>query len=69
MKDKLKLPVILSFRDYHDIDYVLEYMSEIIPKLKAEELSPCCGRYYAIFYLTKDTEYKELKREHEQDCE
>ena len=60
---KVTVPVIMSFRDYHDIDYVLDYLNELFGgKMKAEELG-CDGQYYGIFYLKKDQEYRTLVKE------
>ena len=67
LKDiKVKLPIILSFRDYHEIDNVLYHINSLLRgKIKANELG-CSGEYYeyyAIFYLKKDKEYYSLVKE------
>lgn len=50
---KLNLPILLEFRDYHEIDYVLDFFKEVIPNIKAKELDNYCehtSSYGAIFY-------------------
>ena len=64
----MKLPIILSFYDYHDIDEFYRNARKIIPRLKAEEIeafSSSDGFYYhAVFYLRKDSDYKKLVKKH-----
>lgn len=60
---KATIPSIMTFDDYHEITYVLDYLNTIFNgKMKAEELD-CDGMYHAIFYLKKDKEYKALLTE------
>ena len=61
-----KIPIVMEFRDYHEIDPMLDYLNEIFSKkLKVEELWHNNGSYHAIFYFKKDNEYKFLVKEHE----
>jgi len=62
----VNVPVIMTFCDYHEINYVLDYLNELLDekkKLKAKEL-PTYGSYSAIFYYTQDEEYKALVKEY-----
>ena len=60
---KVTIPVIMSFSDYHEIDYVLDHLNEIFGgKMKAEELG-CMGDNEAIFFFKKDAEYRSLVKE------
>lgn len=60
---KVTVPVIMEFKDYHDIDYVLDFFNELFGgKMKAEELG-CTGQYHAVFFLKKDQEYRSLVKE------
>lgn len=65
-KALLNVPAILTFEDYHQIDYVLNYVNELLgEKLKAKELPEMMDREYAaIFYFKQDDEYKALVKEH-----
>ena len=60
------LPVILSFRDYHDILYVQNYINEIFldVKVNSQELSnPNSSKYHAVFFIEKDRSYDSLIKE------
>ena len=60
----LNLPMIMEFRDYHDINFFCSQMNELVigKKIKAEELG-CVGKYLAIFYIEKNDAYKKLREE------
>ena len=62
---KVTVPHIMSVNDYHEIEYVLDYLNgPFNGKMKALELSaPYDGEYYAIFFFKKDKEYKFLIKE------
>jgi hypothetical protein len=61
-----RIPIIMEFSDYHEINPTLDSLNEIFSKkLKAEELFHNGGGYYAIFFFKKDKEYKFLVKEHE----
>jgi hypothetical protein len=70
-KAAINVPMILYFRDYHEIDYVCDYLTRIIPGLKSKELSfnpdspDDAGGYAGIFYLKKDKAYYQMVQEHE----
>ena len=69
MKNKsvlLNVPVILTFRDYHEIGYVEDYFNELISnkKIKSKEITVCGEEYAAIFYFTQDEDYKRLIKEY-----
>jgi len=59
------VPVIMTFRDYHEINYVRDYLNELMAgkKLKSKQL-PAYGEYAAIFYFTQDAEFKALVKEY-----
>lgn len=59
------VPVIIAFEDYHEITSAKDHFDELTAgkKLKFKELSANHG-YAAIFYFTRDAEYKALVREH-----
>jgi hypothetical protein len=59
------IPVIMTFRDYHEINYVKDYLNEFLfdKKLKSKEL-PTYGEYSAIFYFKQDAEYKAMVKEY-----
>lgn len=64
MEVSVNLPVIMEFSDYHEIDYVTDYLKQIIKGLKSRELEFRDGSYWGVFYLKKDERYKELCKEH-----
>lgn len=59
------VPVIMSFRDYHEISYVRDYLNEFIlgKRIKSKEL-PTYGEYAAIFYFKQDAEFKAMVKEY-----
>jgi hypothetical protein len=59
------VPVIMTFRDYHEINYVRDYFNELMAgkKLKSKEL-PTYGEYAAIFYFKQDAEFKAMVKEY-----
>lgn len=62
----LELPAIIRVDDYHEFDYIIDYLKQLGAKrIKYEELG-CEGRdYIGIFYSSKDKDYKKLVKEYE----
>lgn len=60
------IPVIMTFRDYHEINYVTDYLNELMAgeKLKSKELPTYGSEYSAIFYFKQDAEYKAMVKEY-----
>lgn len=67
---KINLPIIVSFRDYHDINIFGDSLKEIIPNIKYKKLESGdigVGEvYHAIFYKVKDKKFNHLRKEHKQ---
>lgn len=60
----VNLPIVLMFRDYHEIPQFAEQINTIINgkiKVKCEELGCLGGQYVGIFYLNRHDEYDELR--------
>lgn len=67
MEIDIKIPTILRFDDYHQIDYFQNIIKKIIPEIKAWEISPdilgekYTGCYYGLFYIGERPSIKEIK--------
>lgn len=63
----VNLPIVLTdFADYHDIPAFASNINAIIHgkvKVKYEELGMLGPNYVAIFYLYRNGEYQELRKE------
>ena len=63
----VNLPIVLTdFADYHEIPAFASNINTIIHgkvKVKYEELGILGSSYVAIFYLYRNDEYKELRKE------
>lgn len=62
----VNLPIVLLFRDYHEIPAFSSNLNTIINgkiKIKYEELGVLGGQYVAIFYLDRYSEFQQLRSE------
>ena len=48
---KINIPIILEFRDYHDIDFFGSDLQRIIPLIRWKEIDFDRGNYLAIYYF------------------
>lgn len=60
----VNLPVVLLFRDYHEIPRFASDVNQIIHgkvKIKYEELGCLGGQYVGLFYLQRNQESQEMR--------
>lgn len=55
---KIKLPCIISFRDYHDIDDFADKLRVIIPDVMVEEAGMHSREYHAVVFATRRSDPK-----------
>jgi len=64
MKINIKLPITISFIDYHEIPIFKDNINKIfkgIFKIKCEELGLLKGKYVGIFFIKKNDKFHVLK--------
>lgn len=62
----LNLPITLMFRDYHEIPEFAANINQLIHgkvKIKYEELGCLGGEYVGLFYLQRNDEFTEMRKE------
>lgn len=62
----VNLPIVLEFRDYHQIPEFASNINTLIHgkvKVKYEELGCLGGQYIGLFYINRNDEFTELRKE------
>ena len=59
---KINIPIILEFRDYHDIDFFGSDLQRIIPLIRWKEIDFDRGNYLAIYYFNITIPYLNIEQ-------
>lgn len=62
----VNLPIVLTFGDYHEIPEFAAHINTVIHgkvKIKYEELGCLGGQYIGLFYINRNDEFTELRKE------
>lgn len=62
----VNLPIVLQFTDYHELPEFASNINQLLHgkvKVKYEELGVLGSKYIGIFYLQRNDEFTELRKE------